>query len=286
MPLIRPLAEMEFHGILINTAFYYNLRQDLQDRRLMIEHNLRNIFQQGFNPESSNDVKRLNDNLVIAFQSDCKTLQLKQSPPGKLTWDIRHPMKAMIKEHRSVAIMALPQACGLLDFMMRTEEGDRVSAFFDQFGTPTGRIIASNPSLQCAVKTFYYIPVERWSLADELYHWESNLEFRSGLESLLHSLARGERERVRVMNKSRISRRSLDPTTLELYDGYELADLISLERRPAKGVTRRRSQGSAVKMLRFIQSWKAVVQYRHSHYSSRQQNHHDEVSIRNIIRLG
>jgi hypothetical protein len=287
MPITRPIAEMEFHGILINTAFYYNLRQDLQDRKLMIEHNLRHLFQQGFNPESSNDIKRLNESLASAFQSDCKDLASCISP-SKLAWDSRHPMRAMIKEHRSVAIMALPQASGLLDFMMRTEEGDRVSAFFDQFGTPTGRIIASNPSLQCAVKSFYYVPVKRWTLADELYHWESNPEFKVQLESLLRRLGRGDRERVRVINKSRITRRSLDPATLELYDGYELADLIRLERRPVKDQPRRRSgQGSSAKMRRFAQSWKAVVQYRHSHY----RNHSNsslqvEVSIRFIIRLG
>lgn len=153
----------------------------------MIEHNLKEVLWPEFKSECKADNNKITSNLIEACNR-----QLLQSSDGisrniddisdvvnntsKLPWK-KHPIHAMITEHRSVVIMALPRVHELLSYRMRTHSGDRVRAIFDQFGAqtfkskaarPTGRLIAYNPSLQCAPKECHYIPVTHWNLQDEL----------------------------------------------------------------------------------------------------------------------
>lgn len=162
MPLIFTTADMEFHGIGVDSAFFTDLKSNLEDRLKIIEYYFKYTQGSDFNVSSGKDKKKLLNNLLGSYRNFLNQtlrnmriydfdesserymsyMKCLEDAPKRLE---KHPLVLLRKEHAFFLRSVLPfceEIIGLRKF------GGRVRATIDTIGTETGRLIVSDPPLQ------------------------------------------------------------------------------------------------------------------------------------------
>jgi DNA polymerase I-like protein with 3'-5' exonuclease and polymerase domains len=210
MPLCYTVADAELNGIPIDTSFFTDLRQDLNDRVKVIEYFFRETQGVNFNISNPRDISRLKAQLgsiqdhVIStnteeeFDDDIisNTLQTLGDAP-----EPPHLFLQLVQEWRSHSRL-LP-VCNLILGSRCRPYGhtvDRTRGRYHTIGTETGRLIISSPPLQQIPHNCSYVPPLRASLHEELQ--QAKAISQTCLASFIHDLNRkaasGDSEWVRV----------------------------------------------------------------------------------------
>lgn len=146
MPLVQVLADMEFHGVMIDTALLKKLSVELQVKLLDLQQRIKTAAGRDFNQDSP---KQLADLLF----NHLKLPVVKRTKTGPST-DItvlekladKHPVPALIVEYRSLAKLKNTYLDALSGLPNPTT--GRVHAHFNQTVAETGRLSSSDPNLQ------------------------------------------------------------------------------------------------------------------------------------------
>jgi len=183
-PLEPILAEMEYCGIRINSAYLQELSQQLEKRLAELEENTYEAAGRKFNLGSP---KQLSEILLEKIPDEFKKKSRKTKTGystdaavlDKLQGD--HPIVDDLLEHRTLSklkstyVDALPQ-------LVRADTG-RVHTDFNQAATGTGRLSSSNPNMQnIPIRTEFsrqirkaFLPEEGWLMVSADY---SQIELR------------------------------------------------------------------------------------------------------------
>ena len=183
-PLEPVLAEMEYRGIRIDSAYLQELSQQLEKTLAEIETNAYEAAGKKFNLGSPKQLSEiLLEKIPEEFQKKSRKTKTGYSTDAavldKLQGD--HPIVDYLLEHRTLAklkstyVDALPQ-------LVRGDTG-RVHTDFNQTATGTGRLSSSNPNLQnIPIRTEFsrkirkaFLPEEGWLLVSADY---SQIELR------------------------------------------------------------------------------------------------------------
>lgn len=182
-PLEPVLAQMEYRGIRIDTAYLEELSQKLEKKLEVIE---RAAYKAAGEEFSLSSPKQLSKLLFETLQLDIEKSRKIQSGYStdaavleRMQGD--HPVVDAILEHRTLSklkstyVDALPQ-------LVRVDTG-RVHTDFNQAATATGRLSSSNPNLQnIPIRTEFsrqirkaFLPKEGWFMVSADY---SQIELR------------------------------------------------------------------------------------------------------------
>ncbi|MEP6490596.1 DNA polymerase I [Microcoleus vaginatus GB2-A3] len=183
-PLEPVLAEMEFCGIRIDSAYLQELSQQLEKSLKQIEEKTYQAAGRKFNLGSPKQLSEiLLEKIPDEFQKKSRKTKTGYSTDAavldKLQGD--HPIVDDLLEHRTLSklkstyVDALPQ-------LVRAETG-RVHTDFNQTATGTGRLSSSNPNLQnIPIRTEFsrqirkaFLPEEGWLMVSADY---SQIELR------------------------------------------------------------------------------------------------------------
>jgi DNA polymerase I len=183
-PLEPVLAEMEYTGIRIDSAYLQELSQQLETTLAEIETNAYEAAGKKFNLGSPKQLSEiLLEKIPDEFQKKSRKTKTGYSTDAavldKLQGD--HPIVDYLLEHRTLAklkstyVDALPQ-------LVRADTG-RVHTDFNQTATGTGRLSSSNPNLQnIPIRTEFsrqirkaFLPEAGWLLVSADY---SQIELR------------------------------------------------------------------------------------------------------------
>jgi DNA polymerase-1 len=146
MPLVQVLADMEFHGVRIDTALLKKLSGEIQKKLEDLQVKIKAAAGKDFNQDSP---KQLADILFTHL----KLPIIKRTKTGPST-DItvleklsdKHPVPALIVEYRSLAKLKNTYLDTLAS--LPNPRTSRVHAHFNQTVAETGRLSSSDPNLQ------------------------------------------------------------------------------------------------------------------------------------------
>ncbi|MFB8793032.1 MAG: DNA polymerase I [Microcoleus sp.] len=183
-PLEPILAEMEYCGIRINSAYLQELSQQLEKRLAQLEENTYQAAGRKFNLGSPKQLSEiLLEKIPDEFQKKSRKTKTGYSTDAavldKLQGD--HPIVDDLLEHRTLSklkstyVDALPQ-------LVRADTG-RVHTDFNQAATGTGRLSSSNPNMQnIPIRTEFsrqirkaFLPESGWLMVSADY---SQIELR------------------------------------------------------------------------------------------------------------
>jgi DNA polymerase-1 len=182
-PLEPVLAEMEYQGIRIDTAYLKELSQQLNKDLEAIEQNAYEVAEEKFNLGSPKQLSELlfeklgldrkkSRKIKTGYSTDAATLE-------KLSGD--HPVVDAILEHRTLSKLKSTYV-DALPALVRPDT-QRVHTDYNQAATSTGRLSSSNPNLQnIPIRTAFsrkirqaFIPEPGWLLVAADY---SQIELR------------------------------------------------------------------------------------------------------------
>ncbi|WP_420266347.1 DNA polymerase I [Candidatus Magnetominusculus dajiuhuensis] len=145
-PLIYILAEMEQHGIMIDTARLKGLSDELGTQLSALERRIYFLAGEEFNINSPKQLSEiLFDKLRLA--SGKKTKTGLSTDVGVLEgMAAQHPLPAEILQYRTLAKLKNTYADALPSYV--NPATGRLHTTFNQAGTSTGRLSSSNPNLQ------------------------------------------------------------------------------------------------------------------------------------------
>ncbi|HVT79097.1 MAG TPA: DNA polymerase I, partial [Phycisphaerae bacterium] len=147
MPLVQVLADMEFDGVLIDTALLKRLSSEIEGKLVDFQKRIKAAAGGiDFNHDSP---KQLAD---VLFKQ-LKLPVIKKTKTGPST-DItvlekladRHPVPALIVEYRQLTKLKNTYLDTLAD--LPSKKTGRVHSHFNQTGAETGRLSSSDPNLQ------------------------------------------------------------------------------------------------------------------------------------------
>ncbi len=182
-PLEPVLAQMEYQGIRIDSAYLGELSQQLENDLQAIEQKAYDAAGEKFNLGSPKQLSELLSKKVESFQKKSRKTKTGYSTDAatleKLQGD--HPIVDAILEYRTLSklkstyVDALPK-------LVRPDT-QRVHTDFNQTGTTTGRLSSSNPNLQnIPIRTAFsrqirkaFLPEPGWLLVSADY---SQIELR------------------------------------------------------------------------------------------------------------
>ena len=146
VPLVEVLADMEYQGVKIDTAFLKNAAHVLKKRISALEKEIHDMAGYEFNLNSSRQLGELlfvKMNLPVAK----KTRKTKSfsTDIDVLTELKGYPLVGKIIEYRTLKKLQSTYVDGLLESV---DENNRVHTSFNQTVTATGRLSSSNPNLQ------------------------------------------------------------------------------------------------------------------------------------------
>ncbi len=230
-PLEEVLAEMEFQGIRIDTAYLKELSQQLETDLNKLEIQVQEIAGEKFNlgsPKQLSQIlfdklglnKKYSRKIKTGYSTDAATLEKLQEDDetGIIEGIIEYRTLSKLK---STYVDALPA--------LVREDTKRVHTDFNQTATSTGRLSSSNPNLQnIPIRTAFsrqirkaFIPEENWLIVAADY---SQIELRI--------LAHLSQEPVLV--EAYNNNEDIHTVTARLV--YEKDDITSDERRVAKTI--------------------------------------------------
>lgn len=146
MPLMKVLAEMEFHGVLVDKSILENYSTDLAKQ---IDVLVKEIYEMAGREFNINSPKQLGE---VLFE-ELKLPILKKTKSGYSTdADVlerlkpEHPIIEKILEYRTLSKLKATYVDGMLPLI--NEKTGRIHAKFNQTVTATGRISCTEPNLQ------------------------------------------------------------------------------------------------------------------------------------------
>ncbi len=183
IPLEPVLAEMEYWGIKIDTAYLKTLAEEIGKKLKSIETEAYNLAGESFN---LNSPKQLSE--VLFGKLNLNSKKSKKTKTGystnhaileKLQGD--HPIIDLILEHRTLAKLKSTYVEALPELV--NPETQRIYTDFNQAVTTTGRLSSSNPNLQnIPIRTEFsrqirraFLPEDDWLLVSVDY---SQIELR------------------------------------------------------------------------------------------------------------
>jgi len=147
MPLVKVLADMEIHGVLIDAAYLKRQGETIAERLEVLEKEAFALAGQSFNLQSPKQLQEiLFEKMQIPILQKTPTGQASTSEEVLQELAFSYPLPKVILEHRSLSklkstyIDALPQCIN-----PRT---NHVHTSFNQAVTSTGRLSSSQPNLQ------------------------------------------------------------------------------------------------------------------------------------------
>jgi DNA polymerase I len=183
-PLEPILAEMEYCGIRIDSAYLQELSQQLEKRLAELEQNTYEAAGRKFNLGSPKQLSEiLLEKIPDEFQKKSRKTKTGYSTDAAVLEKLQgdHPIVDDLLEHRTLSklkstyVDALPQ-------LVRADTG-RVHTDFNQAATGTGRLSSSNPNLQnIPIRTEFsrqirkaFLPESGWLMVSADY---SQIELR------------------------------------------------------------------------------------------------------------
>jgi DNA polymerase I len=183
-PLEPILAEMEYCGIRINSAYLQELSQQLEKSLAQLEENTYEAAGRKFNLGSPKQLSEiLLEKIPDEFQKKSRKTKTGYSTDAAVLEKLQgdHPIVDDLLEHRTLSklkstyVDALPQ-------LVRPDTG-RVHTDFNQTATGTGRLSSSNPNLQnIPIRTEFsrqirkaFLPESGWLMVSADY---SQIELR------------------------------------------------------------------------------------------------------------
>ncbi len=210
MPLVRVLAEMEYHGIRVAPERLEQLQRRFQQELDRLEQEIYELAGRRFNIASPIQLRE------VLFE-ELKLPVLKRTATGPSTdaevleeLAREHPLPAKVLEYRQFAKLKSTYVDALFD-LIHPETG-RIHASFNQGVTATGRLSSSEPNLQnIPIRTEQGRQI-RWAFVPENSQWRfvaadySQVELRvlahfSGDEALCQAFARDEDIHARVASE-------------------------------------------------------------------------------------
>ena len=146
MPLVQVLADMEYHGVMIDTRLLKTLSLDLEKKLFDLQAKIKSAAGRDFNQDSPKQLAE------ILFKH-LKLPVVKKTKTGPST-DItvlekladKHPVPALVVEYRQLAKLKNTYLDTLAD--LPSKKTNRVHAHFNQTVAETGRLSSSDPNLQ------------------------------------------------------------------------------------------------------------------------------------------
>ncbi len=146
MPLVQVLADMEYHGVMIDVSLLKTLSLSLESKLFDLQKRIKTEAGRDFNPDSPKQLAEIlfkHLNLPV----------IKKTKTGPST-DImvlekladKHPVPALIVEYRSLNKLKNTYLDTLSD--LPSKKTGRVHAHFNQTVAETGRLSSSDPNLQ------------------------------------------------------------------------------------------------------------------------------------------
>ncbi|MGL5080558.1 MAG: DNA polymerase I [Microcoleaceae cyanobacterium] len=182
-PLEPVLAEMEFQGIRIDTAYLKTLSQQLEYRLIKIEQQAYQAGGEEFNLGSPKQLSQLLFETLALSKKKTRKTKTGYSTDAKVLEKLKgdHPVIDSILEHRTLAKLKSTYVDALPELVH--PQTQRVHTDFNQAITATGRLSSSNPNLQnIPIRTEFsrqirqaFIPESGWSLVTADY---SQIELR------------------------------------------------------------------------------------------------------------
>ncbi|MFN3742587.1 MAG: DNA polymerase I [Anaerolineales bacterium] len=149
MPLVTVLAEMEMHGVLVDTAFLKEYGKALRARMGEIEEAVYRLIGKRFNLNSTQQLSEaLFDHLgLVPPDRGRRTQSGHYSTSAEVLEQMRgqHEVIEYILEHRELAKLKSTYVDGLLEAV---DLHGRVHTSYSQTAVVTGRLSSSNPNLQ------------------------------------------------------------------------------------------------------------------------------------------
>jgi DNA polymerase-1 len=147
MPLVEVLAEMEWHGIKIDVAWFASLKERFERERKRVEQEIYSIAGEEFNINSNPKLRE------ILFEK-LQLPVLKKTASGASTdasvlqqlADEGHPLPVLLMEYRELAKLESTYI-DALPLYVHPRTG-RVHTSFSQTTAATGRLSSSDPNLQ------------------------------------------------------------------------------------------------------------------------------------------
>lgn len=147
LPLIPVLYEMEKTGVLIDCAYFKELKSEFTEKVAELEQKIYSVCGVNFNVNSPIQLSKvLFEDLALPTKGIKKTTRGFSTGVSELEkLEGQHPVIEMIKEYREVSkllstyILPLPELAG---------EDGRIHTTFTQNVTATGRLSSVNPNLQ------------------------------------------------------------------------------------------------------------------------------------------
>ena len=147
LPLIPVLYEMEKTGVLIDRAYFKELKSEFTEKVAELEQKICSVCGVNFNINSPIQLSKvLFEDLALPTKGIKKTTRGFSTGASELEkLEGQHPVIEMIKEYREVSkllstyILPLPELAG---------EDGRIHTTFTQNVTATGRLSSVNPNLQ------------------------------------------------------------------------------------------------------------------------------------------
>lgn len=183
LPLEEVLAEMEYTGIRIDTAYLGELSQQLDADLKTIEKTAYEIAGKTFNLASPKQLSELLTEQVEVFTKKARKTKTGYSTDAATLEKLQgeHPIIDSIVEHRTLSKLKSTYV-DALPTMVRADT-HRVHTDFNQTGTATGRLSSSNPNLQnIPIRTAFsrkirkaFVPQADWMLVGADY---SQIELR------------------------------------------------------------------------------------------------------------
>ncbi|MGN6370153.1 MAG: DNA polymerase I [Phycisphaerae bacterium] len=146
MPLVQVLADMEYHGVMIDTKLLKKLSGEIEKKLFDLQGRIKTAAGVDFNQDSPKQ-------LAEVLFKHLKLPVVKKTKTGPST-DItvlekladKHPVPALVVEYRQLAKLKNTYLDTLAD--LPSKKTNRVHAHFNQTVAETGRLSSSDPNLQ------------------------------------------------------------------------------------------------------------------------------------------
>ncbi|HUO09853.1 MAG TPA: DNA polymerase I [Phycisphaerae bacterium] len=146
MPLVQVLADMEYHGVMIDTKLLKTLSSEIEKKLFDLQGRIKTAAGVDFNQDSPKQ-------LAEVLFKHLKLPVVKKTKTGPST-DItvlerladKHPVPALVVEYRQLAKLKNTYLDTLAD--LPSKKTHRVHAHFNQTVAETGRLSSSDPNLQ------------------------------------------------------------------------------------------------------------------------------------------
>ena len=143
LPMAKVLADMEYNGVTVDTAYLKELSDSMDLKIQKLEQEIYNIADCGFNINSPKQVGE-----ILFDKLGLKSKKKKKSTSAEVLEELaeEHEIARLILEYRKYAKLKSTYTDALPELISKKD--NRIHTSFNQTVTTTGRLSSSNPNLQ------------------------------------------------------------------------------------------------------------------------------------------